>query len=371
MGAIINYLFLMERLKKYWWIPIILLCLSTAFIGRFLLTTEFGGPPHDGYLELARHLSTGQGYVLENQGNPVLHRPPAYVALLLGGMWLNQKNQAIYVILINTLCVLATSYIIKKSAGITAVFIFISNIWILWCIKNPMATIFQMFLYTLLIYLFLEKKSPWKIGVVAGILSLTHGTGLVVASILFAYKFFYEKQLKQATIATLLMLAIITPWTIRNYQVTGKIIPVASNMGNLYFAGNQYWNMPSPKIPELSYWGLKNYQEESQLNKAALEDLINNPLRFLKKITLNAINYYFPIIKEITKEKLLISIYYALLICLSTYCLIKKKEFHYALPIILSLLPYLPFLTFIGHSQYAFMSMPFFSIIIGRYFNEA
>jgi len=64
------------------------LCLLTCFFIIFVLSPltglskNFGGKGHDGYLEIARNVIIGNGFVFEPQAEPVLHRPPLYPLFL-------------------------------------------------------------------------------------------------------------------------------------------------------------------------------------------------------------------------------------------------------------------------------------------------
>lgn len=333
---------------------------------RFGFETAFGGESQDGYLELASNLYNKAHYLFKPGEEKVLHRPPLYPILLVPAMALSISFQKIYVIILNSLLITGCAWLVFQFSYKYSLLILLSNPWFLYCIKNPMPVFLQTFLYTLFIYLFIKKSSFLKLGITAALLALTHGTGLFVIVIIFSI-LLIQKKFKKAIGGILISLIIILPWTVRNYKVSGDFIPVVSNAAYLYFKGNQNWGFSHPNLSQSHYWGLKNYTEEKKLLKLALQDIINKPLQFIKKILLNLIYLFFPLIKNFNLIFLSISFYYALLLMLSIKKIIKIQELKiWGFAIIFAITPYLPFLTSIGHNQYAFLTMPFFAIIIGN-----
>ena len=64
------------------------MCLFAGLFIIFVIAPLTGvskhfGRANDGYIQLARSLGTGDGYVFEKDGPPVFHRPPLYPALLV------------------------------------------------------------------------------------------------------------------------------------------------------------------------------------------------------------------------------------------------------------------------------------------------
>ena len=55
--------------------------------------SDFGGFAHDGYVELARSLARGDGFVFEPGGAAVSHRPPLYPLMLAPLMLLPEPLQ--------------------------------------------------------------------------------------------------------------------------------------------------------------------------------------------------------------------------------------------------------------------------------------
>jgi hypothetical protein len=400
-----------------------------------------GGTQHDGYLELAKNLANGNGYVFKPGGDIVIHRPPAYVFCLVPGMHLPSFLHRFYVILLNSLLASGAVLVLKnftmrlsdnKKLSIIAVIFLVVNPWIIWAIKNPMSIILQMFLYLLMIHMaiaifyFKVKENRSNIifmaiflGVICGFSSLGHGIMLPLSVMLFfillilAIKFKESIKFLALIFGFLAMAFIVLPWSIRNYVVAKQYIPVVGNSGVNYFGGNAYWGITKPSIQKeetifkailrhadvpldyedvFHYWGIKDIDVENQINAKMVHHIKSHPLSFGKKIFLNAIGYYFPIANHLivhpkpfgaeqlagddsfkinNVEEWLISIYHAVFLILAICAIMNSKKSSLEMSGILVLVlasciyafPYFPFLTFVGHSQYAFGTLPFLYIL--------
>src|SRR5687767_9005527 len=70
---------------------------------RLGIDDALGGRPHDGYVEIARNLASGHGFVFEPNGAPVFHRPPLYPGLLAPIMLLPESWHRALVTLLDVL----------------------------------------------------------------------------------------------------------------------------------------------------------------------------------------------------------------------------------------------------------------------------
>lgn len=322
-------------------------CSIVFLLGPILgLSKGFGGEAHDGYIELARSLVAGFGYVFEEGGTAVFHRPPAYVFMLMPGALLSEMGQKLYVIFLNAACVAGTLCVLRVSAerfigscrvGVLASLLFLTNPWVYWMIKNPMSIIFQMFIYALLFFFLysvledLKRNESWGhsirgaflLGVVGGVGALTHGVifplfivlsgGLILWNIL--WRRYYGVLL--LGISVFLVILTVLPWSIRNYTATGKIIPVAGNTGIAFYAGNAYWSIVKPGVAPneniydatlrhagvarpynevMHFWGLRDADLDQKVTTSAKNFVVSHPLYFSEKFVKNALGYYFPIV---------------------------------------------------------------------------
>lgn len=399
------------------------------------ISKEFGGHGHDGYLEIAQNIARGNGFVFEPGGAPVLHRPPLYPLVIAPLTLLPQGLQRPSLILVQSAMVGVIAFLIFRIGGCLfgvstarmAVVVFLLNPWVYWNAKNPMTPIVQAMLYTLfaafvgseLLVIFGRRTPPGRIrvwfkrlaiGTLAAGLALTHGAMLAVGvALLFILlvagvaRRNYQA-LKTSIIAIVIMSVLIAPWTYRNWVVFHRFIPVAGGGGLAYFNGNVHWAgiVPEPQRGGESYidaslrvlgiegtevtlthWkGFKDIELEDKANRKMIEHTRAHPGAFMKKVLLNAVEYYFPIltypylaVKVFSLEYLAITIFHLVLWALALVGIWRgRKEGTLWLSdglllsgIALYAVWFFPFGTgFIGHSLYTFGTMPFLSILAAR-----
>jgi hypothetical protein len=405
------------------------LCLILCFFIVLVLPPLTGlsdkfGPGHDGYIQLARSLAAGYGYVFEKGGPPVFHRPPLYPIFLVPVALFPEYLQRYVLVVVQSILVGFIGMMIfriarqlyNQNVAIVALLLFLVNPWVYWNAKNPMTPVLQAFLYLIFVYVasielldilgLLQNKQRsgllfrgLVIGVVGAALMLTHAAMLAVVFvfilILFvAVLFRNTRHLLTALIAVIVAVGFIAPWTCRNWAVFGRFIPVAGGGGLAYFNGNVHWDFieqqpqrPGEKYIDASlriigiegteqthtHWkGFINIKDEELANRKMAEHIRNDPALFVKTVILNVIEYYFPAfvkpflaIKTVTAEQWALSIFHlfywlaaviGILYCWRKGLLLLAGIFLYAVW-------YFPFATSIGHSLYAFGTIPLLCII--------
>ena len=423
--------------KGAFWLSFWLCLLACLFIIFVLppltgLSKRFGGDGHDGYLEIANNIMRGNGFVFEEAGPPVFHRPPLYPLLLVPITFLPDFLQRPALVLMQSVmvgCIGGLIFQIAKrlfnlSTAGASVVIFLLNPWVYWNAKNPMTPILQGLLYALFAILAgselltilgyhnapAGKTKLWSkrlaIGIVAAALALAHGAMLAVNIVLLfvlliagIVRHNYQA-IKTSIIAAAVMATLVAPWTYRNWVELHRFIPVAGGGGLAYFNGNVHWAViaEEPQRKDETYidaslrvagiegteaththWkGLKDIELEDRINEKMIEDLREHPGAFMKKVSLNAVEYYFPMftypylaVKHFTVENLLITIFHSGLWILALVGIWRTKKGKMLwLPVGLTLATialyaiwYFPFGTFIGHSLYNFGTIPFLSIL--------
>ena len=429
--------------KEAFWVAF-LACLLTCSCILFVLTPltgvseKFGTRSHDGYIELARNLVAGNGYVLEEGGPPVFHRPPLYPLLLVPVALFPEFLQRPVLVLIQSLMVGGIGFLVFElssklfnlTTGKLSVVVFLLNPWLYWNAKNPMTPILQAFLYMCFLFLIFreiiplllgdespvgtEPKSnmpPWLlIGLSGALLALTHGTMLAVYLIWLLAIFVigaYRRNsyaMRSAIFAGLVGIAVISPWTYRNWVVFNRFIPIVGGGGLMYFHGNNRWSKTNPNLAtahgekarnktrknvvreidknQFNWHGLKDSKLDNSLARRMIRDIIAHPEAFASKIALNAVDYYFPAIsypflaykKKLRKEDLVLTGFHLLLWTLAFLgLLVVRKRKHYFNVVILLFVAvtfyaiwYLPFIASIGHSLYTFGTMPILSILVAN-----
>ena len=298
-------------------------------------------------------------------------------------------------------------------------------------LKNKKAAIFAMFLvavlplnvsytsvlsteitftvfFLLVIYIMLlpnKKISTYVyLGIILGILSLVKPYMMVFQFVILAIEVFDTRKLKKPLvnllIITAFMILTIAPWTIRNYFVFNKVIPISTNGGyNLYLNNNDYatggWQDPFliPNTPLLKYkhvnddfWDEVKVDEEGK--KLAYNWIKNNPDKFVnvgfKKLnrmfvipdnghwaTNNLPNHkpfrYRDLLEEINKKihyvtAFFVLIYFVILI----RKLIKRQKIETLHIIIIMNFAFYFAITFVfeGQFRYLFPLWPVFMIVI-------
>jgi len=407
--------------KNAFWLSFIV-CLSACCVILFIVAPITGlsqnfGAGNDGYIQLARSIVAGDGYVFENGGPKVFNRPPMYPIFLVPVALFPENLQRYVIIFPQSLLVGFIGMLIFKiaaklfnlaTAKISLLF-FLLNPWVYWNAKNPMTAILQTFLYLLFTYLVakaLFEKNNFKlilyslsIGLSGGALVLSHAAMLPVAAffigIIFLVSLFKNKdRIVTAIISGLIVICLVAPWTYRNWLAFGKFIPVSGGGGLAYFNGNVHWNFmenqPQKKgetyidaslrvlaidgnEATATHWkGFKDIADEEIANAKMVEDIKNKPALFIKKTTSNAVEYYFPsltypflAVKVKSVEQIPLTVFHlGLWICAAFgICYYRRSGLLLLAAIIFYAVWYFPFATFIGHSLYTLGTIPFLCIL--------
>lgn len=152
----------------------------------------------------------------------------------------------------------------------------------------------------------IKKRYQWPLlGLLIGMMTLTKPFFLAYPLAIGMYEWFKDKNWKTAVAGLLVtfvcMWALVAPWTLRNYRVFGRFIPVSYNSGLVLYLNNNASNvhggyMPLDNIektPELAEkinqhlnWGNRSIKLASDLEvdlkPAAKKWIQENPVEFLK-----------------------------------------------------------------------------------------
>jgi hypothetical protein len=410
-----------EKDSHAFWLSFIV-CLLACGVILFVVAPITGlsqsfGEGNDGYIQLARSIVAGDGYVFEKNGPKVFNRPPMYPFFLIP-VALFPENLQRYVIIIpqsllvgfiGMLIFKIASKLFNPAAAKISLLFFLLNPWVYWNAKNPMTAILQTFLYLIFAYLvakvIFEKNNfrPYLYGLFIGLsgaaLILSHAAMLPVAvffiGIIFFVSLFKNKErIITAIISGLIVICLVAPWTYRNRITFHKFIPVSGGGGLAYFNGNVHWDFIEPQPQKkgesyidaslrilaidgneatITHWkGFKDIANEEVANAKMTEDVKSRPMLFIKKIILNAVEYYFPAftysflaVKTKSAEQFAITSFHSgLWICAAFgVYYYRRAGFLLLTAIIFYAVWYFPFATFIGHSLYTLGTIPFLSIL--------
>jgi 4-amino-4-deoxy-L-arabinose transferase-like glycosyltransferase len=407
------------------------------------ISERFGGREHDGYLELARNLLAGHGYVFEPGGPPALHRPPLYPLLLVPVVALPEPLQRPVLIVVQSGLVGGIAVMVWKIgarlfgqlAGGVAVAVMLLDPWLIWVVKNPVSIIVQTFLYTTLSWLLVRAFGPGHaaphigarrpgalsgplavlLGVNAGALALVHGTMLLTCTLILAGVGLWRlragdvRSAAGAMAAWALMLAIIAPWTARNWLVSGLFIPVAGNAGFTYLVGNAHWGIGQdpvrrgerpweaalrhgeidrPAAEVIRFYGNTDPVLEREFNRRMIAHVLDRPEQLFLKLSLNALEFYFPLAHPLYLGSLelppahrlraardwlrpaAITLFHGVLWALALAGVARsrtRQEWRVSLGVLTLIavfsIAYLPFWAHVGHSLYALPTIPLLSVL--------
>ncbi len=416
-----------------WFLLIVMMAMVTIVETTFFgWQKTFGGEVHDGYIELARNISQGNGYLFTPGGPPVFHRPPLYAHLLVPAAATGSEFiERIYVVVLNAFFLAGAAMLVFVAGrrlfgprhGLIAYALLICNPWLLHTVRNPMAAIVQMALYLTFLCLcakvvLAERSAPtnkvllWSLllALCSWMTLMSHGVMMLLVPMFLSISAFYALYRREIrafltiVIATAIVILATIPWTIRNYEVTGHPIIIAGNSGLSYFAGNAHWGIGMPYSDDVTpkqallnhlgiddsvdnamhFYGFTSIDYELRANAAYKRHIKEHPDQFSKKLLLNGIEYYFPAAyywigptnKQPSFSDLAQTVYFLLFLSLALRGMVRMLNMRkcrvYARIMVgcwgIYAASYLPFLTFVGFSLYNFGTLPFIALFAAAAF---
>ena len=211
------------------------------------------------FLEIASNIFYGEGHSIN--GNPVAWVGPGYSYLLAAFHWIAGSALPGHALVLNLILSMATlvmtGFVYRLwfpgddlslifAYGFTALF---PNL----IAYNNVAGTETMFLFLLVgmllarLYIPSGFKQAAVLGLLCALAALTKPFMLAYPAVAFAMWWMGGKNLKQSLLRTALMagvmLLVIMPWTIRNYQAFGRFILISYNMGYNQLINNNYANI--------------------------------------------------------------------------------------------------------------------------------
>lgn len=204
----------------------------------------------------AVHLLEGRGFIDVGAGEPEVGYDPFY-SFLLAGVWALSGYSKTPIQIVNSLLgglTAASTYLLAyysfgRKVGWGAAILYSCFPLNIWYVPLYRYEVLSTFLIAVsgVFYLRLRNHLYWRdtilMGVTLGLAALTLSTILLLPVVLILVSLFGEAHKKQLVarviIATLIMSAIIFPWSLRNYTITkGQIIPVREGGAYIFFYGN-------------------------------------------------------------------------------------------------------------------------------------
>lgn len=254
--------------------------------------------PPDGvdYNRLAIALWEGQGYV-GSEGQPTSERPPLYPLFLAAVFTLFGYNLEVAKVVQATMdagtCalifVIAGAVFDRRIAWIAAG-LAVFHLSLIFAATTVLVETLLTFLLVVVVLYVLRVTEGRAVGdqlVLGGLLglaALTRGSLLVLPVFVLVPLLWVERKelrggLRKAAVVLAAFCIVVAPWALRNYRVHGELVPVATQVGHVFYS--------SYKPPDGKIFGVYTFDEtvtraRSTLPEAAASDfLFKETLRYI------------------------------------------------------------------------------------------
>ncbi len=212
------------------------------------------------YDRIARNIAGGNGFVLTAGAETILWRPPLYIYLLAGAYRCFGASAPTVMIALQVLINAATAWMAfrigERLAGrpvgfVAAALLSVYPVFVINATRLMPETLFS-FALAVSAWLIIRLRETFTVGRVAALGLLVGLSALTKASIQFLPLFlagwwiaFERRRVRPArslagfALATVLALAVIAPWTIRNHRVSGDFILIDTSGGYTFWIGNR------------------------------------------------------------------------------------------------------------------------------------
>jgi 4-amino-4-deoxy-L-arabinose transferase-like glycosyltransferase len=276
--------------------------------------------------ELAANIFYGRGYFYNQSSTPAVDRGPVYPYLIAGVFWLVGGESVAAVQVFQSLChgltclliVLTARRLFNERIALVAGSLCAVHPMLIWYTSRIWIETVHTLLITAVIFLIVlitERATVSRL-ILAG---LTMGIAILTKSILILFPLAlglfivlrWKKQgIQAASVLILVSALVVAPWTVRNYRVCRRLIPVHTSLGLNLVQGDaigEYWT-------EFPFSTLQLWQKGFQKMNALLEGTrytptdpdgdrllvesslsynISHPTLFLKKIVVNSVTFWY------------------------------------------------------------------------------
>lgn len=268
------------------------------------------------YLRIAQNILDGQGY---REVNLLAYRPPLYAYFIAGIFSVFENNldavRIIQALLASIMCFgiffIGRIFVTTRTGLIAAGFCAVYPHLIHYSVQLWSEQLFMFFIIlAFLSFLFSERKASVWLRIVTGILlglsALTREAGILVLFGFLIWLNIVHKNvlisLKRWWILALFAFITVAPWTIRNYLVFDKLVPITTNGGINFYMGNNpgatgtfRWAIPpGARWNEESPNGFFETQASSLGYKYGFQFIKDNPGQFLKLLAKRAFFLFQP-----------------------------------------------------------------------------
>jgi len=311
----------MNFIKKNKIIVIIILfsfSLSLGYSFYFQIKPMVDARAYDG---IAMNIAAGHGYRYNLQGElkedwAIMRVGPLYEYFLAGiyyvfghsygWVWIMQAlMHALSALFIYLTCLLIfKDFRQKKKIGLAAAVIFGFYPDLIEISAMVMTETFYLFLFCLAIYVFFKyfsKAGVWPaiiLGLVFGLATLARPPVLFLIPVVLFY-FYSKRKILLGVLFLIVMMAVFTPWTVRNYKIYDKFMPFGVAGAYNFWIGNYHGGNGEQEPTQ----EMKKYAHEHGILAIPAEAtrqfkgfLREYPGEFVK-LTMLRVNKYFSIIR--------------------------------------------------------------------------
>jgi 4-amino-4-deoxy-L-arabinose transferase-like glycosyltransferase len=268
------------------------------------------------YHQLATSVAAGRGYV-NTAGDPTAWRPPAYPAFLsliyritgpsvMSATLVQSFVGALTVLLLMLFASTILSHAETVIAGVIAA-LYPGLVWLPRLLLSENLSLLLILITFWAIAMYLTSRRLWWLvlfGAVGGLNTLVRGGNLVLPMMLGAGLLIvalrrgaadWKRTFTGLLIAIAAFVVVLTPWTVRNYRVFHRFVPVATQEGLTLYGS--YW--PPTKNGRF-IWGTLPGTEDA--NIAAANQLRDEPAasKYLQHVTFERLReqpgYFFRVI---------------------------------------------------------------------------
>jgi len=272
---------------------------------------ELRYPDEHDYHALAKNILVGKGFVKENS-EPTSFRPPGYPFIL--SIIYHIYPHPISAKLLNTIAYTITAFlisiivqkIIPGGQFIAPLLLLAYPIGLYSASTLYPQTLGALLLFSTLLIIYNYDHNVISIslaGILFGILIILIPSFLLIIPIIVFMIFYTQKKrlvinIKYSSFFFLCVLLILSPWTIRNYQIFGKFIPLSTNSGINLLLGNSENTRPNSGVNvDISTYTKEIIQNnealaDKQLTKFAIDWIKNNPKKAASLYFQKVLNYF-------------------------------------------------------------------------------
>ena len=277
---------------------------------------NFGWARDDNYDEIALNVIQGNGYRINATDSPNTVRPPLYTLFLMTVFVI--FGQARWkIVVIQALLQVITCYLLyrltlkmtgsKTSSKVAALLLAVYPQSMLYCSMYLTETLFTLLLViTALAYLNLVTNNDGKrsliLGMVLGLAALTRPVSmLLILPLVLLYlvktsNIDLRSRFLNAGLVILAFVITIIPWTIRNYDCTGKVIPVSSRGGHFLYS-NTITSKQDEVRDQIKAFGVNDNNDvearDGKYLEMAVRNILNKPHLFIGNTIKTSLDFWY------------------------------------------------------------------------------